>query len=102
MKNFRRKILLSVVAVILLFAGFLVIMHYRAKWVVEAYRKQLIAQGEKLSIAELVPPAPTNGLSGAPALMAVRLNSLNDDLYPSVMKMLSPGRARVGWTQEVA
>jgi hypothetical protein len=87
--------------VVLLFAAFLVIAHYRAKWSLEAYRKRLIAQGKKLSIAQLVPPAPTDGLNGAPALMAVRLNSLNYDFYPSVMKMLSSGRARVAWTQEV-
>ena len=99
MKKLRRKVLLSVVGLILLFAAVLVATHYRAKWALETYRKQLIGQGEKLSIAQLVPPAPTNGLNGALALMAVRLNSLNDDLYPSLMKMLSPGRARVAWAQ---
>ena len=101
MKEFRRKILLGVCCVVLLFTSFLVIMHYRAKWWVEAYRKQLIAQGEKLSIAELVRPAPTNGPSGAPALIAVRLNSLNDDFRPTAMKMLGPGRAKIAWTGEV-
>ena len=101
MKSLRRKILFGVTAIIFLFAAFLVATHYQAKHSVDAYRKTLIAQGEKLSISELIPPAPTNGPNGAPALLAARLYSFNYDVQPTVMKFLAPGRARVSWMQEI-
>jgi hypothetical protein len=71
--------------------------HHRAKWRLESYKQQLLAQGEKLAIAELIPPMPPSELNGAVAFLKPRaLNTLN---YVTPMKMVAPGKARVGWRE---
>jgi hypothetical protein len=63
---------------------------------VEAYKKQLLAQGEKLTIAELAPPRATNGPNGAMALTnAMQSYRLPAD-YPPMMKLVGPGIAMIG------
>src|SRR5437879_3506522 len=103
MKPLRRKILFGVALLLALLVVLPVVAHYRAKAAVEAYKRQLRAQGEKLAIAELVPQPPTNGPNGAAALMraASRLSSLDYKYQPSRMKTLAPGHARVAWAQEI-
>ena len=61
----RRKIIIGAVV-----AGAVIVLlpvwtHYRAKAALAAYKRELQAQGEKLTIEELIPPLPTNGLNGA-------------------------------------
>src|ERR1041385_772811 len=99
----RRKITLGLGLAAVLFALFLTVMHFRAKGALAAYKKQLRAQGEKLTIEELIPPKPTNGPNGAPALMeaAAQLGDCGYLLRPEMMKCVSPGRARVAWMQPV-
>lgn len=77
------------------------IAHVRAKAATERFKAQLRAQGEKLTIAELVPLPPTNGPNGAQDFLNAtrRLSSLSYQLSPGSMKMLKPGRARVAWQQ---
>ena len=95
--------ILRLAAVLLLafLAGCPVVKHYQLKGAVEAYRRQLRAQGEKLTIAELTPPPPTNGPNGAPALSfaASQLGSLQNPV--PAMTAVAPGRARVAWAEAV-
>src|SRR5581483_6972619 len=98
----RWKILLGVTAAIGLALLLPMGAHYRAKASVAAYKRQLKAQGEKLTISELIPPTPTNGPNGAQALLSAgsRL-SVNISNYAPMMTIISPGHARAAWKQEV-
>lgn len=82
---------------------FLLIAHWRAKAGAEKYKAQLRAQGEKLSIAELIPVPPASGSNGVQVVInaAARLSGLDSKVQPTVMKMVQPGRARVTWMQPV-
>ncbi len=96
-----RKMLLAAGALALALAvGYPLFKHYQLKAAVEAYRRQLRAQGEKLTIAELTPPPPTNGPNGAFVLWSAagQLGLLPD---PPAMTLVAPGRARVAWAQAV-
>ena len=64
------KILIAAAVVIAAIAAVMVVPHYRAKAAVAAYRAQLQAKGEKLSIAELAPLVPTDDLSAGRELLA--------------------------------
>ena len=78
-----------------------VIAHYRAKAAAEKFKAQLRAQGEKLSIDELLPLPPLGTPNGASPLLDAlsRLTSFDYELQPSVMKMVQPGHARIVWQQ---
>jgi len=78
-----------------------VIAHYRAKAALEKFKAQLRAQGEKLSIDELVPLPPLNTPNGAKDFLDAlsRLTSFNADIQPGVMRMVQPGYARIAWQQ---
>ena len=66
---------------------------------VEAYKKSLIARGEKLEISELVPPPVPDGQNGADIVKAAStlLISTDDDWtnMPPTMRMVAPGKAMV-------
>jgi hypothetical protein len=75
--------------------------HFQVQWQLRSYRKKLEAGGEKLRIAELSPkilPASTNA---AKLLALVQATHSFIDLYPSAMKYVQPGVARVAWRQPV-
>jgi hypothetical protein len=78
-----------------------VIAHYRAKAAAEKFKAQLRAQGEMLSIAELIPMPPLSGPNGATAFLDAlsRLTTFDYEIQPGVMKMVQPGRARIVWQQ---
>jgi hypothetical protein len=78
-----------------------VILHYRARAAAEKFKAELRAQGERLSIGELVPLPPLDVPNGAGALLdaMARLTSFGYEIQPGVMKMLEPGHARVAWQQ---
>lgn len=78
-----------------------VIAHYRARAAVEKFKAQLRAQGEKLTIDELVPLPPLDMPNGATAFLNAlsRLTSFDYELQPGVMKMVQPGHARICWQQ---
>lgn len=98
----RRKIIIGGGVALVILILLPVWAHYRAKGALAAYKQQLQAQGEKLTIEELIPPLLTNGPNGTFALAAAagRLPELNHEINPWGMKYLSPGRARVAWKQE--
>ena len=91
----RTKILLLLLLALIL-GVILLLPHggYRRK--VEAYKKQLLAQGEKLTMLELAPPPPTNGPNGAIALTNAMEGYRVPSDYPPMMKIVGPGIAMVG------
>jgi len=55
--NRRREILIIVLGILLVVSCIAAYeMHFRWKWAVESYKRQLRAAGEKLTVEELVPP----------------------------------------------
>jgi hypothetical protein len=98
----RRKIFVGLGIVVGLALIFYVMAHSRTDGALEAYKRELRAKGEKLTIAELTPPTPTNGPNAAPALMnlAGQLR-LNDSNRVPVATLMSPGHLRVAWQQEI-
>ena len=95
----RSKILF--VLVLLLVFGFIFLLpHGGYRHAVEAYKQQLLARGEKLTIAELAPPPSTNASNGAKAFMQLMSNYTPPNDYPNMMKMLAPGLAAIGFTNE--
>ena len=77
--------------------------HLRAKGALAAYKKELVAKGEKLTIAENTPPPLKGVTNGAAAVLdaARDLRELEDCFQPGRMRMLAPGRAMVSWQQSV-
>jgi hypothetical protein len=93
----RRKTIWICAGLGVLLIGFLVSTHYRAKWRMENYKQQLIAQGEKLKVAELIRPMPPAEQNAAFAFTISR--GLNTPDYVTPMRMVAPGKARVGWRE---
>jgi hypothetical protein len=77
---------------------------FRMRYALASYRQQLIAAGEKLAVAELIPPALAESSNGATrflrasALMPPRL-ALWETNPPNPMVMIAPGKAMVCWQQ---
>ena len=93
---------LAVVAVFL--ALIALALHYFWRWKTLEYKRQLQASGEKLSVAELSPAPVPAEQNGAPTFQqaAATLKSPTGVLKtnaPSVMHMVGPGKAMVGWAQ---
>ncbi|MDB6024647.1 MAG: hypothetical protein JWM68_870, partial [Verrucomicrobiales bacterium] len=85
---------LALLLIVLLLFG----VRYRAMWRLAGYKKQLVAQGEKLTIAELIPPLP-KASNGGPAVVSA-VNFLPRSLpEPQGMRLISPGVARVAWRE---
>lgn len=103
MKIRRRQITLTVLAVVLLLAGFGAWrFHYQPRRAVAEYKRQLIAAGEKLTIAELIPPPVPLEQDGMDIFLkaVVLLNkpmTLLATNAPPAMRMVAPGKAMVGW-----
>jgi len=96
----RAKFLIVLGLVLVLLGSILFAMHYLAKARLAAYKRQLIASGEKLDIEQLVPTPAPHGQSNATALLkAAEGLTPEDDFYPHWMKLIKPGRARVAWRQ---
>lgn len=98
-----RRIIVWVVLPLVLVGSAAVAAHFRVKAAAERHRSQLRARGEKLTIAANIPVPPTNSSGGAAAFtsVAARLPSLSYELSGGAMKMLKPGRARVGWRESL-
>jgi len=80
------------------------VLHYRAKWAVAAYKRQLLEHGEKLKMEQLLPaPTPLES-NGAPLFNQTTWKwnagtNLLDKNSPLTMHMVAPGKAIVGWSQ---
>jgi hypothetical protein len=74
-------------------------LRWRAQWRLNAYRKKLIAAGEKLTVAELAPKSNWQATNTALFLkLATALPSFTH-FSPSAMLPIKPGVARVAWKQ---
>jgi hypothetical protein len=91
----RTKILLLLLPALVL-AVLLLLPHGDYRREVEAYKKQLLAQGEKLSVAELAPLSSTNGPNAAIALTNAMEGFRLPVDYPPTMKLVGPGIAIIG------
>ena len=88
--------------VLVLLAGigyyFFFVPHGSARRKLAEYKKQLIAQGEKLDWMSLASRSPTNGAKGASEFLKVIGNWRNPNDFTPMMKMVAPGYAAVGHT----
>ena len=106
--NRRTKIIAALILgaglVLMLAAGWPFAAHYRAKWRVEEYKRQLRAGGEKLAIAELTPSLPVADIGAARTLMDATAGlsgpSPPRNFIP-LMRSVAPGHAIVAWKQEI-
>jgi hypothetical protein len=74
-------------------------LRWRAQWRLNAYRKKLIAAGEKLTVEELAPKINWQATNTALFLkLATALPSFSD-YSPSAMRSIKPGAARAVWRQ---
>ncbi len=95
------KLLIGFIALFIAPLVWIAAMHFKLKHDVAAYKKQLIAKGEKLAIADWTPPRSTNQTASAALQAAVRpMGGNNLDHYPSAMRMVAPGRAQVSWKSD--
>jgi hypothetical protein len=99
----RWKILLIFAAGVLVFTGIgVVTMRYQPQGEVETYKDSLRAKGEKLEIAEVLPPAVPPDQNGADTVLTAFALLTSDDNYtnlPPMMPMVAFGKAMVGWAQ---
>src|ERR1043166_3932837 len=98
----RTKVLLTLAAVILA-VGWPLAAHYRAKRKIQDYRRQLQARGERLTVAELIPPFAPEAANSVPALIAAASPLGYGVLtnFPPAMKYIAPGRALVAWKHDI-
>ncbi len=99
----KRVGVLGIAAVVLAFGLWMGGSCLSSKHAVARYKEKLRAAGEKLTIAELVPPPmPPESNSAGVLLRAARLNNAStcvDTNQPPSMRMVAPGKAMIGWQQ---
>lgn len=100
----RRKILIAVVIFLAIFTGiWLVTLHVQPEKEVEAYKKILRDQGEKLEISEVLPPPVAPESNSVDAVReAFGMFGSGSEKIPDAMKMVAPGKAMIGWLQPEA
>ena len=79
-------------------------IHFRARWAVERYERQIVAAGETLSVPALYPPSVPPENNGAPLFGLAMGNiiwarTLLETNAPPAMRLAAPGKAIVGWAQ---
>lgn len=94
--------LILAVLPLLFIVGCPVCEHFRGKILLSRYKAKLVAAGEKLTIAELVPPTQ-EGENGAQELLSaitlLRGGKVLELHYPVGMKLVGPGTAAVTHTR---
>ena len=99
----RRKI--SIVAGIVFVVAILipVIRHYQLRFAVANYIAELKAKGEPMDLAQVIPPPVLPEQNGAPlitnAIYHLKENSIPATNYLFAMRIITPGRAMIGWQQ---
>lgn len=96
----RTKFIAAAGLILVLLMGWPVANHYRLKWKVEDYRRELRARGTKVDVAELAPPRSAEALNNSADLLRLLslLNSPSNS--PPVLKFVIPGKALVSWQQD--
>jgi len=74
-------------------------LRWRAQWNLNAYRKKLIASGEKLTVEELAPERDLHATNTALFLRLVSTIQPFWQFHPTLMLSVKPGVARVAWLQ---
>ena len=94
--------ILIVAVVIGLGAVLLTLPHFHAKSALTAYREQLKARGEKMTITELTPQLSGEAIKNGRDLASAV--SMMSDLKenPPAMHWISPGHALVAWREEIS
>jgi hypothetical protein len=77
-------------------------LHFRPKRAVARYQRELLARGEKLTLAEWIPPLLPAERDASAALQPFFVprggaSTLLDSNYPPSLLMVAPGRAMPGW-----
>lgn len=88
------------VALVGLVSGY--VYHLRPQWELARFKRELLARGEKLDVAEVLPPPPASSVDGTEAFHSVMAlfrsyTTLLDTNAPKAMEMVAPGRAFAGW-----
>jgi len=95
--------LISVLALAGLAALLIPLHNFRARQALAAHKAELVAQGEKLTVEELMPPSSPEARRAANDLMQaawqLRQGSVVPNNLPKSMWFVSPGKAGVGWKQ---
>lgn len=98
----KRRIKLAVLgATVLVLVGLPVVTHYRAKGRAEAYRRQLKAEGEPTSFADLQPVLSTEEIRVGLELKAAGSQLRGAYSNAPAMKFIAPGRALAACREEV-
>lgn len=74
-----------------------VTLHYRAKWKLQAFRRHLVEQGEKLEVTELIPATIPNGYSNGTELLKAN-NAIGGrlrELTPPILQFVTAGKVRL-------
>jgi hypothetical protein len=97
----RRKRIIAGVFFVASFILTLIGLHLYLRWDTARFRTKLARQGEKLTIKELIPAPPLSDDNGAPQLQlaASQLPPTAAQRSLAAMRLLSSGRAIVGWKQ---
>ena len=101
----RRRIRIVLGVLLALFAllfVFLLFERIRGQVSLARYKRELVAQGEKLTFRELIPPVP-EGENGAPQILEaterLQKGSVLPNNPPPMMKLVASGRAVVGFRE---
>ncbi|MDB6017755.1 MAG: hypothetical protein JWR19_2244 [Pedosphaera sp.] len=101
MKKFLGRLLIGLGILAVLFLGFILVEHVRGHRALQARLKELTARGEKLSIAQLLPPPVAPEQNAANDLLAltnvIRGFTTNINDWPLGMVLATPGRATPSW-----
>ena len=105
MKLTRARVKLSIFLLILAGTALWIgTINVRARRAVTKYKAHLLAQGEKLSVSEVMPPFLPDSQNSAGTVREViallnKKPGLLDTNPPRAMRMVAPGKAVVGWMQ---
>jgi hypothetical protein len=100
----RWKILIALtVLAVLIAASLSVSMRVQPESELEALKKTLRDQGEKLDVKDVLPPHTPDDSNGvelvASAFRMLSAGDDNDSNRPAAMRMVAPGRAMIAWQQ---
>src|SRR5207247_4220482 len=103
MTRLKRRTLISVLALAVLAALLAAFHNVRAKRALRAFKAELVAKGEKLTIEEMTPPARLEARRAASDLMQAAWQLRGGLGVPNnllrAMGSILPGKASVAWKQ---
>src|SRR5881394_5915 len=103
MTRLKRRTLIFVFALVGLAVLLAALHNVRSKRALRAFKTELIAKGEKLTVEEMTPPSHPEALRAANDLMQaawqLRAGLVVPNNLPKAMGVVLPGKASVGWKQ---